>query len=168
MNCNIICIFVFIPVFPTLPAMMIGDNIFQFSWYQSPSRLVHHLKDEKHPLLCQLLQLTLFHWSRFSFSKHFKINLFLTVGLNFENGVATFWVLFTNFVFFVEGRPTTVVSASLFRPFFNIFDGMIIVGATSTAGFSCDSSLVNFSFFPFSFPPQNHFQNTKICSSLTL
>ena len=35
MNCNTICFFVFFPVVPILPVMLIGGNTFQFFWYQS-------------------------------------------------------------------------------------------------------------------------------------
>ena len=45
-----------------LPAMLVGWNTFQFSWYRTSSCLVQHLQDEQHPWLWQLLQLTLFYW----------------------------------------------------------------------------------------------------------
>ena len=47
----------------------------------------------------------------------------------------------------------TVISAPFGQPFFTIFDSIIIVDATSTAGFSFDSSLI-FILQLFLCPPQ--------------
>ena len=58
-----------------------------------------------------------------------------------------------NFVFFLKGRPMTVISAPFGQPFFTIFDSIIIADATSTAGFSFDSSLI-FILQLFLCPPQ--------------
>lgn len=53
--------------------------------------LIENQKDEKCPLLCCLLQFTLFCSSYYHFAEHSRIYLSFTVGLNFEKVVTTFW-----------------------------------------------------------------------------